>query len=147
MRRRSVVVSTPGITQTLAWGSTYYLTAVFADPVAADLRISRQWFYGFAFVADGFWPGLGLRALAEAPPWVCTACAAMRGDAGPLVTGPALDLFGRETVAGWGFGFGHSAVVTPGALTLAAPRDSRRTDVATARDGRSVQWTGGRADD
>ena len=28
--RRSVVVSTLGITQTLAWSSTYYLTAVFA---------------------------------------------------------------------------------------------------------------------
>jgi MFS family permease len=45
-QRRSVVVSTIGITQTLAWGSTYYLTAVFADPVAADLHLSRQWFYG-----------------------------------------------------------------------------------------------------
>jgi hypothetical protein len=29
--RRGVVVSTLGITQTLAWGSTYYLPAVFAD--------------------------------------------------------------------------------------------------------------------
>jgi hypothetical protein len=37
MRRRSVVVSTLGITQTLAWGSTYYLAAVFADPVSATL--------------------------------------------------------------------------------------------------------------
>lgn len=44
--RRSVVVSVIGITQTLAWGSTYYLTAVFADPVAADLHISREWFFG-----------------------------------------------------------------------------------------------------
>ena len=32
--RRSVVVSTLGITQTLAWGSTYYLAAVFADPIS-----------------------------------------------------------------------------------------------------------------
>ncbi len=46
MPTRSVVVSTLGITQTLAWGSTYYLTAVFTDPVAADLHISREWFYG-----------------------------------------------------------------------------------------------------
>jgi MFS family permease len=45
-RRRGVVVSTLGITQTLAWGSTYYLTAVFADPVAADLHLSREWFFG-----------------------------------------------------------------------------------------------------
>lgn len=45
-RRRGVVVSTLGITQTLAWGSTYYLPAVFADPIAADLHLSREWFFG-----------------------------------------------------------------------------------------------------
>jgi MFS family permease len=44
--RRSVVVSTLGITQTLAWGSTYYLTAVFADPVSAALDLPRVWFFG-----------------------------------------------------------------------------------------------------
>ncbi len=44
--RRSVVVSTLGITQTLAWGSTYYLTAVFADPVSEALRIPHAWFFG-----------------------------------------------------------------------------------------------------
>ncbi len=44
--RRSVVVSTLGITQTLAWGSTYYLTAVFADPVSAALHLPRAWFFG-----------------------------------------------------------------------------------------------------
>jgi MFS family permease len=44
--RRSVVVSTLGITQTLAWGSTYYLTAVFADPVSTALGLPRVWFFG-----------------------------------------------------------------------------------------------------
>ena len=44
--RRSVVVSTLGITQTLAWGSTYYLAAVFADPVSAALGVPRVWFFG-----------------------------------------------------------------------------------------------------
>jgi MFS family permease len=44
--RRSVVVSTLGVTQTLAWGSTYYLTAVFADPVSAALDLPRVWFFG-----------------------------------------------------------------------------------------------------
>jgi MFS family permease len=43
---KSVVVSALGITQTLAWASTYYLTAVFTDPVSADLHLSRTWFYG-----------------------------------------------------------------------------------------------------
>ncbi len=44
--RRSVVVSTIGITQTLAWGSTYYLTAVFADPISESLQLSQTWFFG-----------------------------------------------------------------------------------------------------
>ena len=44
--RRSVVVSTLGITQTLAWGSTYYLTAVFADPISIALGLPRVWFFG-----------------------------------------------------------------------------------------------------
>src|ERR1700722_5401629 len=44
--RRGVVVSTLGITQTLAWGSTYYLTAVFADPVSIALGVPRVWFFG-----------------------------------------------------------------------------------------------------
>jgi MFS family permease len=44
--RRSVVVSTLGITQTLAWGSTYYLTAVFADPVSVALDLPKVWFFG-----------------------------------------------------------------------------------------------------
>jgi MFS family permease len=44
--RRGVVVSTLGITQTLAWASTYYLPALFADPVAAELHVSRAWFFG-----------------------------------------------------------------------------------------------------
>jgi MFS family permease len=44
--RRSVVVSTLGITQTLAWGSTYYLTAVFADPISDALQLPHAWFFG-----------------------------------------------------------------------------------------------------
>src|ERR1700722_1468132 len=44
--RRSVVVSTLGITQTLAWGSTYYLAAVFADPISDTLQLPRVWFFG-----------------------------------------------------------------------------------------------------
>jgi len=43
--RRAVVVSTLGITQTLSWGSSYYLTAVFADPIATDLHVSKTWFF------------------------------------------------------------------------------------------------------
>ncbi|MBL6076875.1 MFS transporter [Belnapia sp. T18] len=45
-RRRGVVTTTLGVTQTLAWGSTYYLPAVFADPVCEALGLSRAWFFG-----------------------------------------------------------------------------------------------------
>ena len=43
---QAAVVSALGITQTLAWASTYYLTAVFTDPVSTDLHLSNSWFYG-----------------------------------------------------------------------------------------------------
>ena len=43
---KNIVVSALGITQLLAWASTYYLTAVFTDPVSADLKLSPIWFYG-----------------------------------------------------------------------------------------------------
>jgi MFS family permease len=43
---RSIVVSTIGITQTLAWGSTYYLAAVFADPISDALQLPHVWFFG-----------------------------------------------------------------------------------------------------
>lgn len=43
---RTRVVVALGTTQTLAWASTYYLTAVFADPVCRDLQMSRTWFFG-----------------------------------------------------------------------------------------------------
>lgn len=46
LHRKGFVVSALGITQTLAWASTYYLTAVFTDPVSADLHLTRTWFYG-----------------------------------------------------------------------------------------------------
>jgi hypothetical protein len=46
MGRRSVVVSTLGITQTLAWGSTYYLAAVFADPISHTLHLPHAFFLG-----------------------------------------------------------------------------------------------------
>lgn len=40
------MTTTLGFTQTLAWGSTYYLPAVFADPVCEALGLSRTLFFG-----------------------------------------------------------------------------------------------------
>lgn len=45
------VITTLGTAQTLAWGSSYYLPAILADPIARDLGISSNWFFA-AFSAS-----------------------------------------------------------------------------------------------
>lgn len=35
-----------GITQTLAWASSYYLPAILADPIARDLDLTPNWIFG-----------------------------------------------------------------------------------------------------
>ncbi len=50
-RRRLGVVAALGTAQTLAWGSSYYLPAILADPIAHDLGISSNWFFA-AFSAS-----------------------------------------------------------------------------------------------
>ena len=40
-RSRAVVVAALGSAQTLAWASSYYLPAILADPIAAELGVSR----------------------------------------------------------------------------------------------------------
>ena len=44
-RQRLGVVAALGTAQTLAWGSSYYLPAILADPIAHDLGISSNWFF------------------------------------------------------------------------------------------------------
>ena len=44
--RKTVTVAVIGATQTLAWGSSYYLPAILADPIAEGLGVSRAWFFG-----------------------------------------------------------------------------------------------------
>lgn len=48
--RRSVILIL-GSTQTLAWGSSYYLPAILADPISRSLGISSTWFFA-AFSAS-----------------------------------------------------------------------------------------------
>ena len=43
---RAVVVSALGVTQILAWGSTYYLPAVLAGPIASDTGWPLSWIVG-----------------------------------------------------------------------------------------------------
>jgi MFS family permease len=45
--RPALTVAAIGATQTLAWGSSYYLPAVLADPIAAGLGVPRSLFFGF----------------------------------------------------------------------------------------------------
>ena len=80
-QRRSVVVSSLGITQTLAWASTYYLTAVFADPIATNLHLSRTWFYG-----------------------AVSAALLLSGLLGPAA-GRMIDRYGGRDVLAWASGF------------------------------------------
>jgi MFS family permease len=45
------VVSALGTTQTLAWASSYYVPAVFADPICEDLRMPKTWFFAMFSLA------------------------------------------------------------------------------------------------
>lgn len=61
--RRPVVVAALGITQTLAWASSYYLPAILADDMAMAAGVSRAWVFG-AFSAcllltAALGPGIG----------------------------------------------------------------------------------------
>jgi len=42
---RRVVVTALGLSQTLAWGSSYYLPAILADPIGASIGVSRSWVF------------------------------------------------------------------------------------------------------
>jgi predicted MFS family arabinose efflux permease len=50
-QRRLGVIAALGTAQTLAWGSSYYLPAILADPITHDLGISSNWFFA-AFSAS-----------------------------------------------------------------------------------------------
>jgi len=44
--RSALTVAAIGTTQTLAWGSSYYLPAVLADPISAGLGVPKSIFFG-----------------------------------------------------------------------------------------------------
>ena len=43
--RRTVVLAI-GVSQTIAWGSSYYLPAILAEPMARDLGLAPPWVFG-----------------------------------------------------------------------------------------------------
>jgi MFS family permease len=49
--RQLPIILALGTTQTLGWGSSSYLPAILADPIARDLGISSNWFFA-AFSAS-----------------------------------------------------------------------------------------------
>jgi predicted MFS family arabinose efflux permease len=44
-KSRRVVVTTLGMTQTLAWASSYYLPAILADPISVGVGVPRSWVF------------------------------------------------------------------------------------------------------
>jgi MFS family permease len=56
MKNRFGIVATLGLTQTLAWASTYYLPAILAVPIARDIGVAPTWIYA------GLSLGLGVSA-------------------------------------------------------------------------------------
>src|SRR5262245_61098801 len=51
MTQRLAVIIVLGTTQTLAWGSTYYLPAILADEIARDLAVSSTMVFAAFSVA------------------------------------------------------------------------------------------------
>ena len=68
---RAVVISVLGVTQIFAWGSSYYLPAVLAKPIASDTGWSLSW------VVGGL--SLGLLIAGLVSPWVGRAIARRGG--------------------------------------------------------------------
>jgi hypothetical protein len=86
--KRGVVVGALGSAQTLAWGSSYYLPAILADPIADGLGLSRTVvfgvFSGSLLVSALLGPSVGrvidtmaaaaclpCRTLSSQPGWFC----------------------------------------------------------------------------
>jgi MFS family permease len=112
LTRRSVVVSTLGITQMLAWGSTYYLPAVFADPICESLHLSRSWFFGIfsaSLLLSGLLGPLAGRMIDRHGGRDVLACTNLMFAAGLVLLSMASSVAGLSlawAVIGVGMGFG-----------------------------------------
>src|SRR6202012_4515334 len=113
--RRSVVVSTLGVTQTLAWGSTYYLPAVFADRISAALGLPRVWFFGIfsaALLLSGLLGPLAGRTIDRYGGGGGLAATQLGFFAGPIGLAVAWSILG----IGMGFGLYEAAFATVAGL-------------------------------
>jgi MFS family permease len=87
---RVVVISVLGVTQIFAWGTSYYLPAVLAKPIASDTGWSLSW------VVGGL--SLGLLIAGLVSPWVGRAIA-RRGGRPVLAVSAALLAAGLSALA------------------------------------------------
>ena len=87
---RVVIISVLGVTQIFAWGSSYYLPAVLAKPIASDTGWSLSW------VVGGL--SLGLLIAGLVSPWVGRAIA-RRGGRPVLAVSAALLAAGLSALA------------------------------------------------
>jgi MFS family permease len=130
MAGRFTVVAALGATQTLAWASSYYLPAVLADPIAAELGFSREVvfgaFSGALLLAAALGPSVGRaidrqggRNVLVLSNLVFAASLALLATArGPVAFGAAWTLLG----VGMGLGLYDSAFA---ALATLYGRDAR----------------------
>jgi len=129
------VVSALGVTQILAWGSSYYLPAVLAGPVATDTGWSLSWVVGGLslglLIAAAVSPAVG-RTIARRggrPVLAASAVLLALGQAG-LALAPSLPLFTAAwLVMGLGMAAGlyDSAFATLGRLYGAGGRSAITT--------------------
>jgi predicted MFS family arabinose efflux permease len=63
VRSRPFVIAALGTSQTLAWGSSYYLPAILADPIGAGIDVPRSWVFaalsGALLIAAFVGPAVG----------------------------------------------------------------------------------------
>jgi len=145
---RGVVVGTLGVTQTIAWASSYYLTAMFADPVSADLGISRDWFFAVvsaALLLSGLLGPIAGRAIDRHGGRDVLAASNLVFGAGLLTMAYAHSLAGLIVAwgliaVGMGFGLYEAAFATVTGLYGQAARNSITGITLLAGFASTVGW-------
>jgi MFS family permease len=146
--RRTIVISTLGITQTLSWASSYYLTAIFADPVSADLHISRSFFFGVvsaALLASGLLGPMAGRMIDRHGGRDVLALTNLAFAAGLAIMafaqGPAILILAWTAIAiGMGFGLYEAAFATATGLYGQAARNAITGITLIAGFASTVGW-------